>query len=103
MTAVRHLPSLEGTPHANVFPDSEPKTVRLALAAGERVAPHSHPGRAIVLYLIEGALELHLGSATRELEQGDIARFDGDQDVSPVATEASTALIVLAPKSGEDR
>jgi quercetin dioxygenase-like cupin family protein len=99
MTSIQHLPDLKGTPHANVFPESEPTTIRLTLAAGEGVDPHTHPGREIVLYLIDGTLELQLGSETHELKQGDVARFDGNQEISPTATEDSTAVIVLANKT----
>ncbi|WP_245902765.1 cupin domain-containing protein [Salinigranum rubrum] len=92
---------MDGQPHANVFPDAEPKTIRLTLPEGEEVAPHSHPGRDIVLYLIEGTVELQLGDATHEMTAGDIVRFDGDQEISPHAVEDSTALIVLANQSDD--
>lgn len=101
MTAIHNLNELEGQPHANVFPDKEPKTVRLTLDAGGAVAPHSHPDREIVLYLVEGTVELGLGTETHDLSAGDIARFDGDQEISPRAVEDATALIVLAPRSDE--
>ncbi|MFA1611837.1 cupin domain-containing protein [Halobellus rubicundus] len=102
MTRIEHLPDLDAAPHANVFPDREPKTVKLSLDAGERVPPHDHPDREIVLYLLEGALRLELGGETHALKAGDVARFDGDQQISPVADEPSTALLVLA-KSAETR
>jgi quercetin dioxygenase-like cupin family protein len=101
MTSIRTLTDLDGQPHANVFPDSEPKTIRLTLPEGEEVAPHSHPGRDIVFYLIEGTVELQLGDTTHEVTAGDIARFDGDQKISPHAVEDSTALIVLANRSDD--
>lgn len=99
MTTIHELSDLEGTPHANVFPDAEPKTIRLTLDADQNVAPHTHPDREIVLYLVEGRIELQVGDQTDELTAGDIARFDGEQEISPRAIEASTALIVLAPRS----
>ncbi|MFA9517165.1 cupin domain-containing protein [Halopenitus sp. H-Gu1] len=98
MATVRTLDALEGTPHANVFPGSEPTTIRLQLAAGERIDPHDHPDRNVVVSVLEGAIDLRLGSEVYELEAGDVARFDGAQQVSPVATADSTALIVLAKK-----
>jgi quercetin dioxygenase-like cupin family protein len=101
MTTTHNLDELEGQPHANVFPDAEPKTVRLTLDAGGAVAPHSHPGREIVLYLVEGRIELQVGEETHELTAGAVARFDGDQEIAPRAIEASTALIVLAPRSDD--
>jgi len=96
MTTIHSLADLDGSPHANVFHGAEPKTIRLTLEADERVAPHQHPGREIVFHLLEGEIDLHLGEDTVELSEGDIARFDGDQEISPVASEDSTALIVLA-------
>jgi quercetin dioxygenase-like cupin family protein len=99
MTTVENVHEVQGAPHAQLFPESEPKTVRLTLDAGERVEPHRHPDREIVLYVVDGGLELQLGSETHELKTGDVARFDGDQDISPLATEGSTALIVLARRS----
>ncbi|WP_435101336.1 cupin domain-containing protein [Halarchaeum sp. P4] len=101
MADIRTLADLEGQPHANVFPDTEPKTVRLTLEEGEAVPSHTHPGRDIVLYLVEGTVELELGEDTHEVSAGDVARFDGERDISPRALEASTALIVLAPRPEE--
>jgi len=101
VTTIRALDDLDGEPHANAFPDAEPKTIRLTLAAGEEVPPHDHPDREIVLYLVEGEIELTLGEETHEVTAGDVARFDGDQDVSPKATEDSTALLVLAERAGD--
>jgi len=96
VTTVEALAGLEGQPHANVFPDREPKTVRLTLPAGEEVAPHAHPDREVVLYLVEGAVDLRVGEETHALTAGDVARFDGDRRISPRATADSTALVVLA-------
>ena len=99
MTTVRTLSALDGEPHARVFPDAEPKTIRLTLAADETLPAHTHPDREIICYLITGRLALRLGDETETLQAGDIARFDGDQEISPRAIEASTALLVLAPSS----
>jgi quercetin dioxygenase-like cupin family protein len=99
MTAIKTLDDLDGQPHANVFPDDEPKTIRLTLDAGESIPEHDHPEREIIFYVVEGTIELTLGEDTHELTTDDIARFDGDQDISPTAKTESTALIVLAPGS----
>ncbi|MFC6837919.1 cupin domain-containing protein [Halomarina ordinaria] len=101
MAEVVSIEELEGTPHASVFPDAEPKTVRLTLDAGEAVAPHDHPDREVLLYLIEGALELTLDDEEYDLTAGDVVRFDGRREVSPRATESSVALIVLAERSSD--
>lgn len=99
MTEIEHLPALDGELHANVFPSAEPKTVRLTLDAGEGVDPHTHPDRDIVLYLVDGAIDLELDGEHYSVEEGDIARFDGEREVSPVAREPSTALVVLAERA----
>jgi quercetin dioxygenase-like cupin family protein len=101
MVLIKSVRKLEGEPHANAFPSAEPKTIRLTLAEGEHVEPHSHPDRDIVLYLISGTLELRLDGEPHQLSQGDVVHFDGAQEVSPVATSDSTALLVLARKSDQ--
>lgn len=99
MITVETLARLDGTPHANVFPEAEPKTIRLHLPEGEAVAAHSHPGRDIVFHLLEGRIELTLDEERYELEAGEIARFEGERDIAPRALEESTALIVLAERT----
>jgi len=101
MADIVSVHDLEGEPHATVFPESEPKTVRLTLDAGEEVPAHTHSDREIVLYLIEGAIELELDDETYELTAGDVARFDGRREVSPRANEPSVALIVLAQRTDD--
>lgn len=73
----------------------EPYTVVLGLEAGEGVPEHSHPGEAILFAVQDGELDLSVGEETRTLVAGDLARFDGDQDISVAATEDSKALVVL--------
>lgn len=101
MTTITQLDELDGHPHANVFPENEPKTIRLTLDKGEKVASHSHPGREIVFYLIDGAIELKLDDQTYELRAGDVAHFEGEQEIAPSAVEESTALIVLASRTDD--
>lgn len=98
MIELRTLAELDGAPHANVFPEKEPKTIKLTLEAGESVPEHSHPGRDIVLYLLEGQIELTLDGETHDLPAGEIARFEGELDISPTAVDDSVALIVLAER-----
>lgn len=99
MVDVVSLSDLEGEPHAVAFPDAEPKAVRLSLAAGESVPEHDHPDRQVLLYLLEGRLEVALGGETQEIAAFELVRFDGDQPISPTAIEDATALIVLAPRA----
>lgn len=101
MTTIERLDELDGEPHASVFPDAEPKTIRLTLDEDEGVPPHTHPGRDIVLYLLQGRLELTLGDDTHEVEAGDVAHFAGEQDISPRALEPSVALLVLASRAAD--
>lgn len=90
---------LDGTPdaaHARPFDAGEPPVVRLSLSAGERVDPHTHPDRKVVLVLRSGVLDVDIGEKTHRVEAGDVLRFDGRNEVSPYAVEDSDALIVLA-------
>lgn len=98
MPDVTSLEVLTATPHADVFEDRTPRTVRLQLAADERVPRHRHPDSNVVLYVRSGAVELTLGDEVYDLEPGDVVRFDGDQEISPYAVDDSTALVVFAPK-----
>jgi quercetin dioxygenase-like cupin family protein len=95
------LAELPATSHARPFEAGEPAVVRLALDAGERVDPHTHPDRQVVLLLQTGVLDLDLDDETHRLEAGDVIRFDGRREVSPRAVEDSEALVVLARRVEE--
>lgn len=99
MPEVTSLETLEEAPHAEVFEERTPRTVRLQLDADERVPKHRHPESNVIIHVIDGAVDLTLGEEVYDLESGDVVRFDGDQDVSPDAVEDSTALVVFAPKT----
>jgi quercetin dioxygenase-like cupin family protein len=96
-TELVHLADMEGDGRGVLF-EGEPRTVRLALAAGESVPPHGHPGREIVCHLLDGELTMTLGESDHELVAGDVLRFDGDQDISPTAETDAVALLVLAER-----
>ena len=93
------LDELTATPHARPFNGGEPVVIRLQLDAGERVDPHTHPERRIVLYLRSGRLELDIADETQTIEPGDVVRIDGRRELSPKAIEASDALLVLARRT----
>jgi quercetin dioxygenase-like cupin family protein len=95
------LDALEAEPHAILF-ETEPKTIRLSLDAGDEIAGHSHPDRQVVFHLLSGSIVVELDDEAYELEPGEVARFDGDQSISPRALEESTALLVLAPRADEE-
>jgi quercetin dioxygenase-like cupin family protein len=78
--------------------EGEPDVVRLCLDAGESVAPHSHPERRVVFFVVEGRFEVRLDDDSHRVEVGDCLRFDGDVEISPRATDdgPATALVVLA-------
>jgi quercetin dioxygenase-like cupin family protein len=97
MPAITNLAELEQTPHAEVFDDGSPRTVRLELAAGDQIPAHQHPGTSIVLHLLRGEVELELDGGAYALEPADVVRFSGDQDVAPRAIEDATALVVFSP------
>ena len=91
------LSDLTERPHATVFAD-EPRTVRLALDEDEAVAAHSHPGRTVLIYVLEGRLRVALDGDPHEVPAGDILRCDGDREIAPTALDRTTALVVLAPR-----
>jgi len=97
MPELTALSTLSEAPHAEVFDRREPRTVRLQLAAGESVPPHTHPGTDIVLHLLSGELEVTLDGETHHVEPGELVQFSGDREVSPHAVADSTAVIVFAP------
>lgn len=97
MPAITAIDDLTDTPHAEVFEERRPRTVRLELGAGDGVPAHTHPGQTIVLHLLSGRLELSLDDEQYELTPGEIARFSGEREISPQAVEHSTALLVFAP------
>lgn len=96
------LDELEGTPHAVAFPGSEPRTIRLSLSAGEAIPEHDHPGRRIVVHLLEGRIRFTIGGEEHVVSAGELLRFDGDQPIQPTAETDSTALIVLAHEGTDD-
>mgnify|MGYP006287724273 CR=1 FL=1 len=98
MPELTSIPSLSSTPHAEVFDTDAPRTVRLQLEADERMPKHRHPESNVVLYVLDGTLELTLGDDSYDLEQGDVVRFDGNQDISPHARTECASLLVFAPK-----
>lgn len=91
------LSTLEETPHAEVFETRRPRTVRLQLDADERVPGHTHEGTDVVVHVLDGHVELTLDDDVYGLDAGELIRFSGDREVSPYATEASTAVVVFAP------
>lgn len=102
MPEITTLTDLTKTPHAEVFEDRRPRTVRLELDTDERVPPHTHPGTNIVLHLISGHLELSLDDQTYDVKPGQLVRFSGEREISPHAIEPSTAVVVFAPADAND-
>ncbi len=78
MPDITSIEGLEEAPHAEVFEEHSPRTVRLQLAADERVPKHCHPESDVVLSVRSGAIELTLGDEVYDLESGDVVQFDGD-------------------------
>ncbi|MBP1986654.1 cupin domain-containing protein [Halolamina salifodinae] len=97
MPEITAIDDLTDSPHAEVFAERQPRTVRLELDAGDGVPAHTHPGTNIVLHLLSGHLELALDDEAYELTPGEVARFSGEREISPQAVEHSTALLVFAP------
>lgn len=99
MTEIVNIESLENTPHSDVFEAKEPRTIRLKLEKGEKIPPHTHKDKNIVIYIIEGKIELSLNDKNHQLKKGEAIRFDGEKKVSPKAIKDSVALIILASKT----
>lgn len=97
MLELTTLADLEATPHAPVFEGGEPRTIRLELDADERVPAHSHPDRTVVLHVLSGRLAVDLDDGTHEVAGGQLVRFAGDREISPLAVEPTSAVVVLAP------
>jgi quercetin dioxygenase-like cupin family protein len=99
-TAVRTLADLDDEPAATVF--DAPRTVRLHLDEGERLPPHSHPDRLILFVVFDGRFALDVGDETHVVQAGDVVRFDGRREVSPLAETDGTALLVLPERVDDD-
>lgn len=76
----------------------DPKTIALSLADGESIPPHQHPGETILFQVLDGKISLLLGDEEHDLTVGDVARFSGDQDISPSATTDARALLVFVSR-----
>ncbi len=96
-----HLDNIDASPLERLFDGAEPQTNLLQLAVGERVSEHRHPDQTILFYVIEGEITLCVGEETASLCPGDIAQFDGDQDISPAAEADSQALVILASRNDD--
>ena len=73
----------------------DPTTVRLSLAEGNEVPPHSHPDRTVVFYVVSGKFDVRLDGESHTLTEDEALRFDGDREVSPRAVEDSEALVIV--------
>ena len=91
------LGDLDARPHAAVF-ESGPKTVRLALDAGDGIAAHTHPGKDVLFHVLDGEMEVALDGDPSTVATGEVLRFDGEREVAPTALTDASALVVLAPR-----
>lgn len=79
--------------------ESQPRTVRVRLEAGEEITEHEHPDKRILFHVLEGELELSLDDESYALTDSDLLRFDGNRTISGIASEPTTVLVVLIEKS----
>lgn len=88
----------DGSGTTRPFNDGEPDVVRLQLAAGESVEPHTHPGRHVLFTVLDGEFDVTVGETAHRLTTHDCLRFDGEREVAPAATDEgdASALVVLA-------
>jgi len=94
--AVDHvrLADLAARPGAAALGGS-PRVVRLALEAGESVPSHDHPGTTVVVYVVDGVVDLRLDGESHEVAAGELLRFPGERAVAPLAVEDAVALVFL--------
>jgi len=98
MPAITSVDELEATPHAEVFDERNPRTVRLRLEADDSVPAHRHPESNVVLHLLEGRSNSR--SATRSIPSNrETSPSSTAIRTSPHAIDESTALLVFAPKT----
>ena len=93
------LDDLDGRPGARAL-DGSPRVIRLALDAGESVPPHDHPGTTVVLHVVEGVVDVRLDGESIEVAAGELVRFPGEREVSPLAVEDAVALVYLVDVVG---
>ena len=86
--------AVDADPSAIVH-ESGPRTVFLSLDADEMIPGHRHPESTVLFHVLSGTVTLTVGDETRELTEGDVARFDGTREVSPRATTSANALVIL--------
>lgn len=89
------LDGVEGDGRTPLF-EGDPRTVHVALDQGESIPAHQHPGTDILFQVLDGTVDLTLDEESLRLDAGEMARFDGDQDISPAAVTDTEALVVLA-------
>lgn len=75
--------------------EANPRTVRVRLEAGGEIAEHSHPGKNIVFFVVEGSVALQLDEESFDLSDGEMVRFDGERTIAGVAEEPTTAVVTL--------
>lgn len=96
-TQITGLDEITASGRTMVFDD--PKSIALSLDAGETVPPHRHPGETILFSVLDGEISLALGDVEHDLTTGDVARFSGDQDISPSAVTDARAFLVFVPQN----
>lgn len=99
MVAVKELTSPAEETHELLFEHDTLRTVRLALEAGDSVPAHSHPETIVLFQVLEGRIDLSLDGDVHELSAGEVVQFAGDREIQPTASEAATALVVIAQGS----
>lgn len=68
--------------------------VRRSVDASERLDIDTQPNERTALLVSSGRIEVTLDGERQTLEAGDVIRFDGSHDISPVALEHSEILLV---------
>lgn len=96
-TIVTDTGALAADERNRVFDD--PKTIHLGLEAGEEIPAHKHRGETILFHVLDGEIALTLDDEVHDLAAGMVARFSGDQTISPEAKTDARAFLVFVPQN----
>lgn len=71
------------------------KLVRRSFKKGDVIPKHNHPEADVVFLLLQGSIDLKIGSDSLVIKQGDIVNFDGEDEISGKILEDSSFAVFL--------
>lgn len=76
------------------------RIIHLTLAPGQRLPPHRHPGREVILQALEGSVTLHLDEVGLELVAGQRTHLSGEVLLEPANDGKLPAAVLVTPVAG---